>query len=76
MDQNADFSAALDKLDTDISAVAAELATLSSTPQGGLTADQETALLARIAGASTKLEGLIVPAPPAVAPPTDTTIPS
>lgn len=65
MDQNADFSAALDKLDADIQAVADELKAISTTPKGGLTADQETALLSRISGQSAKLEALVVPATPA-----------
>lgn len=64
MGQFEDFSAALDKLDTDISGVAAELAAIGSqTPTGALTADQAASLLARIAGEQSKLEALAVPAP-------------
>lgn len=62
MGQFEDFSAALDKLDTDISGVAAELAAIGSqTPTGALTADQAATLLARIGGEQTKLEALVVP---------------
>lgn len=64
MGQFEDFSAALDKLDTDISGVAAELAAIGSqTPTGALTADQAATLLARIGGEQTKLEALVVPPP-------------
>lgn len=69
MAQFDDFTAALDKLDTDIQSVSDELAAIGSqTPTGALTADQAAALLARIAGEQTKLEALVVP--PAVAPET------
>lgn len=69
MGQFEDFSAALDKLDTDIAAVATELGNIgTTTPVGALTADQAASLLARIAGEQSKLEALAVPAP-VVAPP-------
>lgn len=65
MGQFEDFTAALDKLDTDVQGVAAELAAIGSqTPTGALTADQATSLLARIAGAQSKLEVLAIPTPP------------
>lgn len=71
MGQFEDFTAALDKLDTDISAVATELGNIASqTPTGALTADQAASLLARIVGEQTKLEALAVP--PVVAPPAET----
>jgi outer membrane murein-binding lipoprotein Lpp len=65
MGQFEDFSAALDKLDTDISAVAKELGDIASqTPTGALTADQAASLLARITGEQQKLEALAIPAAP------------
>lgn len=68
MGQFEDFTAALDKLDTDIQGVAAELAAIGSqTPAGALTADQAAALLARIAGEQGKLEALVPPTPPPAA---------
>lgn len=64
MSQFDDFTTALDKLDTDISAVAAELAAIASeTPTGALTADQAASLISRITGEQNKLEALVVPAP-------------
>lgn len=71
MGQFEDFSAALDKIDTGISGVAAELRAIAGAPQGGLTADQEASLLARIQGQADKLTALEVPAAPAAAPVTD-----
>lgn len=65
MGQFEDFSAALDSLDTGITGVATTLAGLASQPKGGLTADQEAQLLARIQGESDKLSALTVPAAPA-----------
>ena len=70
MGQFEDFSAALNKIDTGITGVAAELQTLASNPQGGLTADQETSLLARIQAQADKLTALEVPAAPATPPAT------
>ena len=70
MGQFEDFTAALDKLDTDIAAVATELASIvNQTPAGALTAEQAASLLARITSEQTKLEGLVVPpaTPPAPA---------
>ena len=66
MSQNEDFTAALNKLDSDITAVAAALAAaVASTPTGALTAEQAAALIARIQGEQTKLEGLVTPTPAA-----------
>lgn len=68
MGQNEDFSAALDKLDADIQSVSDKLtAIINETPAGALTADQASALIARIQGEQTKLEGLAAPTPPATA---------
>lgn len=65
MGQNEDFTAALDKLDADIQAVAAALAAaIGSVPAGALTADQAAALIARISGEQATLEGLVTPPPP------------
>lgn len=66
MGQNEDFTAALDKLDVDIQAVSDEIKQIIGTvPAGNLTADQATALIARISGAQQKLEALAIPPVPA-----------
>lgn len=65
MGQFEDFSAALDKVDAGVQGVAAELAAIAGAPQGGLTADQEASLLARIQGQADKLTALEVPPAPA-----------
>lgn len=65
MGQFEDFSAALDKVDAGVQGVAAELAAIAGAPQGGLTADQEASLLARIQGQADKLTALEMPPAPA-----------
>ena len=62
MAQFEDFSAALDKVDADIQAVADKI---GGNPDA-LTPDQAAAILGRIAGQGAKLEALVAPpAPPA-----------
>ena len=62
-DQFSQFSAALDKLDSDIQTVSDNIKNIvTGVPAGNLTADQVSSLLARITGEQQKLEAIQIPA--------------